>query len=106
MRILLDENLPDDLRSLLHTPEVFTIAYLRWKGIDNGLLLRRAAQEGFDVLLTMDRGMQYEQNQGVLPCSVVILRAPSNDLEHLRPLMGALLTALASLPPKSLIVVR
>jgi len=106
MRILLDENLPHDLRALLHPHDVFTMAYLRWKGIDNGLLLQRAAEAGFDVLLTMDRGMQYEQNPRDLPCSVIVLRAPSNKIENLLPLVGAILVALVTLPAKSLVIIR
>lgn len=57
------------------------------------------------MLLTMDRGMQYEQNQGDLPCSVIVLRAPSNNIDHLRPLVGAISGALATLPAKSLVVI-
>ena len=46
MKVLLDENLPHDLRKLLPGHDVFTVAYLGWAGVKNGELLRRAAADG------------------------------------------------------------
>ena len=61
MRVLLDEHLPYRLRHLFALDvEVITVAYLGWKGKRNGALLRAAQDEGFDVLVTMDRGLPVE----------------------------------------------
>jgi hypothetical protein len=105
MKLLLDENLPHKLRTELAGHSVFTVRFMGWSGIANGELLIRAAAEGFDALLTNDRGLEYEQNQTALPLTVVVLLAPTNSIESIRPLYGALQTALSSLVPCSLIKV-
>jgi hypothetical protein len=73
-----------------------------WVGVENGELLRRAASAGFDALVTKDAGVEYEQNLVNLPIAVVILHARSNDIDDLRPLLPALLVALAGLSPNEI----
>ena len=53
-RVLLDENLPHKLRTLLTECDVFTVAYMQWIGVRNGELLAAAERECFDVLVTSD----------------------------------------------------
>ncbi len=72
-----------------------------WAGIENGAPLAHAAAAGFDALLTKDAKLQYEQNLVYLSIAVVVLRAASNDIDDLRPLIPALLHALIVLPPKA-----
>jgi hypothetical protein len=48
------------MRNELPGHEVFTTSYMGWTGIGNGELLRRAATAGFDVLITNDRGLEYQ----------------------------------------------
>jgi hypothetical protein len=62
VKVLLDENLPLDLRHLLSVHEVVTVDYLGWKGLRNGRLLQRAAAEGFEVLVTRDAGFSFQHN--------------------------------------------
>ena len=102
MRVLLDENLPHDFRHHLAGHDAFTVAYMGWAGTKNGELLRLAADAGFEALLTMDNGVAYQQNPAGLPLAVVILRAPSNDISDLMPLVPALLTCLSQLTPRSI----
>lgn len=99
MKLLLDENLPHQIRLELPGHDVFTVAYMKWGGIENGELLRLAAGAGFDALITNDQGLEYEQNLGALPVAVVVLLAKANTVEAIRPLYPALLAALASLRP-------
>lgn len=102
MKLLLDENIPHELRAMLMpTNEVFTVSYLGWNGIENGELLALAGSKGFDALITTDRGMEYEQNTAALACSVIVLLASTNKVVDLHPLVPALLVALSSLKPKS-----
>jgi predicted nuclease of predicted toxin-antitoxin system len=103
MKVLLDENLPHDLRHFLPGHEVATVAYQGWQGAANGELLAKAAEHGFDALITMDAGMEYEQNQASLPASVIIIAAPSNTLDVLRPLVPDILKALDSMEPRTFI---
>jgi predicted nuclease of predicted toxin-antitoxin system len=103
MKLLLDENMPHKLRLHLPGHEVSTSAYMGWAGIRNGDLLNRAAAANFDAILTLDAGLEYEQNLTNLPCSVLIIRAESNAFEHIHPHLPAILIALQNLPPKSLL---
>jgi hypothetical protein len=73
-----------------------------WAGVENGELLSRAVAAGFDAVLTKDANVQYEQNLVNLSIAVVILHAPSNDIDDIRPLLPALLTALSNLPPRQI----
>lgn len=99
MKLLLDENLPHQMRLELSGHDVFTAAYMGWGGVENGELLRRAAAAGFDALVTNDRGLEYQQNLTTLPLAVVVLLAPANTVEALRPAYPALLAALTGLRP-------
>ncbi len=105
MKLLLDENMPHKLRQHLPGHDVLTVAHMNWGGIANGDLLARAAAEGFDALVTVDAGIEFEQNLAALPCSVVIIQAESNAFEHIEPHLPALLQALAALKPRSLLTV-
>ena len=67
----------------------------------NGKLLALAAGE-FDVLLTADKGMEYQQNLATLPISILIVLAPSNRIHDLAAAVPAILSALAELPPNAL----
>lgn len=99
MKVLLDENLPHQIRLELPGHDVFTVAYMGWAGVQNGELLRQAAAAGFDALVTNDRGLEYDQNLTALPLAVVVIEAPANTVESLRPALPALLAALAALQP-------
>ena len=105
MKLLLDENLPHQLRGEIAGHECFTVAYLGWAGVENGELLRRAEGHGFEALITKDAGLQYEQNLAELPLAVVVLRACSNDIEDIRPLIPNLEKALSALSPRTIHVV-
>jgi predicted nuclease of predicted toxin-antitoxin system len=102
MKLLLDENLPHQLRHELPGHDCYTVAFMGWAGIENGELLARAVTAGFDALLTKDTKLQYEQNLVSLPISVIVLQAASNDMEDIRPRLPALLKALTLLQPRQI----
>ncbi len=102
VHILLDENLPADLAAQLTGHQVETVAGVGWAGIQNGNLLR-AAEGRYDAFITMDRSLEHQQNLGSLRLRVVILRAPSNRMLHLRPLIPFALKALRKIKPGQLI---
>jgi hypothetical protein len=60
MKLLLDENLPHQLRHEIPGHDCFTVAYMNWAGIENGELLALAATAGFDALVTKETKIQYE----------------------------------------------
>jgi hypothetical protein len=69
--------------------------------LKNGALLTRAASS-FDVVLTADQNIEFQQNLTTLPVAVVVLVAKTNRLESLEPLVPELLRALAILRPRTL----
>ena len=66
-----------------------------WAGSTNGELLRLAAGGGFDALVTVDRGFEYQQNLSSLPIPVVILVAARNRLQELEPLVPGVVEVLS-----------
>jgi len=85
MKILLDECLPLDLRHSIPGHEVHTAQWAGFKSKKNGELLRSAELAGYDVLLTVDQGIQYQQNPAGRKLAIVSLRARTNQLEDLSP---------------------
>ena len=69
-----------------------------WSGIKNGELLDRAAA-GFDVFVTVDRNLSFQQNVRKARIAVIVLRAKTNRLANLLPLVPKLLRALDSVTP-------
>jgi hypothetical protein len=102
VRILLDESLPRPLGRLLIGHDVSTVASEGWTSLTNGALLPQAG-ERFDVLLTADQNIEFQQNLAKLPLAIVVLVADSNRLESLEPLVPDVLEALKSLKPRTLI---
>ena len=105
MKLLLDENLPHQMRLELPGHEVFTVAYMGWSGIHNGDLLNAAEANGFDALISNDRGLQYQHDLDNLPVAVVVMLVPKNTIEAIRPIYPALLTVLAGLQPRQFVTV-
>lgn len=83
--------------------EVQTAQQMGWSGIENGDLLKAAAEVGFDALITLDRGIEFQQNLAKLPMAVVLVRTSSNRIEALQPLAEAVRDALEGLEPKTLV---
>ncbi len=101
MRILLDESLPIELRDELPLHAIRSVQEMGWSALKNGELLRRAAAQ-FDVFVTADQNLQYQQNLQSLPIAVAVLVATNNRIQSLRPLVPELLSALASVQPRTI----
>jgi predicted nuclease of predicted toxin-antitoxin system len=93
MRILLDESLPRRLSRALVGHSVSTVVEVGWSGVKNGRLLTLAAAR-FDVFITADQNLQYQQNIATLPLAVIVLAAHDNRLPTLLPLVPDLLACL------------
>ena len=98
MRVLLDECVPRALRNDIPGHEVKTVAEVGWAGVKNGELLQLAAAE-FDVLITVDRNLEYLQSFEGLSLAVIVVHSPSNDITALRPLMPAVVSAIPETKP-------
>ena len=101
MRVLLDEQLPVDLAAALQGHRVDTVVGRGWTGTTNGELLRRMTGE-YDALVTMDRGIEFQQTLTTLPFGLLLVRAPSNRMVHLQPRARAILDSLPGLQPGKL----
>jgi hypothetical protein len=99
MRILFDECVPRRLRNQLTGIEIKTVGEMGWSGKENGELLRVMVEAGFSVLVTVDRGLPFQQNLHTTHASVIILEAVSNRFDDLVPLMPALRQALDQVRP-------
>ena len=98
MRVLLDEHLPIGLAAELPGHAADTVSGRGWTGIKNGELLRRMAGQ-YDVLVTMDRGIEFQQRISALPFGIMLLCAPSNRMQDLKPLVPSILLVLDAIDP-------
>jgi len=76
---------------------VKTVPQMGWSGVKNGELLALAEKE-FEVFITVDRNLSFQQNLPQFNIAVLVLHAPSNRLADLRPLAPKILSMLPTLP--------
>ncbi len=105
MKILLDECLPLDFRHSFPTHDAHTAQWAGLKGKRNGELLRVAEVAGYDVLLTVDQGIPYQQRLAGLKLSIILVRSLTNQIEDLLPLVDAILTALETIQPGQIVAI-
>jgi predicted nuclease of predicted toxin-antitoxin system len=103
MKILLDECLPLRLKDRIVGHECQTVPEALLGGKQNGELLAIAESRGFQIFLTMDKGLEYQQNLAGRQIAVIVFRAQSNRLADLLPLMDSCLTAVRSIEPGQII---
>jgi hypothetical protein len=96
VKLLLDECIDRRLAKDLAGHEVKTVPQMGWSGIKNGELLTLAEKE-FEVFITVDRNLSFQQNLPKFGIAVLILYAPSNRLADLRPLSPKILSLLPTL---------
>jgi len=87
MKTLLDECLPRKLKYSLPDHECHTVPEAGLAGKKNGVLLELAEKAGFEIFITMDRGLEYQQNLAGRCIAILILRGKSNRLADLLPLV-------------------
>jgi hypothetical protein len=104
LRILIDECVPRPLKRHLRAHEAQTVAEAGFAGLKNGQLLRQA-EGNFDVFVTTDKSLQHQQNLSAWTMAFVLLRAISNDIADLEPLIPELLMRLPEVRPGTLTVI-
>jgi hypothetical protein len=105
MRVLLDECDPKPMHAELKTLDFSTVQQMGWQGKKNGELLSLMKQEGFDVLLTIDQNLRFQQNLQQTGIAVVIIKAKSNKTKHLLPAIPQVIAALSAIQPGCFIVI-
>jgi hypothetical protein len=98
VRVLLDECVDWRLARDIIGHDVKTARQMGWTAIKNGALLTLASKH-FDIFVTVDRNLSFQQNLEILSISVVVLRAKTNRLADLRTLVPDLLVAIESAVP-------
>lgn len=104
MRILIDECLPRRLGHEITGHSVATVQQAGWAGISNGKLLQLIAGR-YDVFITVDKNLPAQQQTSTLPFAILLLRAESNKLSDLLPLIPQVITLLPLLQPGSVTTV-
>lgn len=105
MKLLLDECVPRPLTKQFRGHDVATIEQAGLKGLENGDLLKSACLD-FEVLVTVDKNIEYQQNPKNLPMAVLILSANSNRLEDLVPLIPNALAGLNDIKQGEIITIE
>jgi predicted nuclease of predicted toxin-antitoxin system len=96
MRILLDECVPWPMRRLLSGHACTSVQKRGWQGRKNGVLLALAAKE-FDLVITSDQNMRYQQN--ILGLSVAVLELSTNDLRRIRAAAALIQSEIVKMKP-------
>lgn len=86
MKILLDENMPAKVNyNVGEGHEVRSVKDMQWLGKKNGELLGLAAFNGFDILITVDKNLRYQQNLDKVGLKFIVLLAKNNKPETIQP---------------------
>ena len=105
MRILIDECVDPRVRLLFRDHEAVTVHDRGWDTLEDGPLLALAQKE-FDVLLTIDSGMEFQQNIPKFQIGLVVVHVPKNQLAHFMFVESELLVAVEKVRPGEVIHVR
>ena len=98
--------MPVKFAYLLPGHEVLHCGRLGWERLSNGKLLSAAEDDGFPVMVTVDRNMQYQQNMSGRRISIIYLRAPKNSMPKLAPLAGEVLGSLENLIAGTIVTIN
>lgn len=106
MRLLIDECLPRRVKFLFADAghECETVRDAGFSGKENGELLALADKD-FDVLVTIDRNIPFQQNLAGKRIAILIIRAASGDLDDIRPHVPQAIAALKSIKPQEVVEV-
>ena len=105
MRVLLDQCLPRQLAAELQGHEATTVRAQRWLGLRNGVLLRAAIEAGFQVFITNDSSIEFQQNVKKIGIGVIAIVGVRNRIQDLRPLVPAIIESLAVIVPGQVITI-
>lgn len=97
MRVLVDQCLPRRLAAELIGHEATTVRAQRWLGLRNGVLLRAAVDAGFDVFITNDSSIEFQQNVRRIGIAVIALVGFRNRIQDLLPAVPQILVELATI---------
>ena len=97
MRVLVDQCLPRHLAAELTGHEATTVRAQRWLGLRNGVLLRAAVDAGFEVFITNDSSLEFQQNVKRIGIAVIAIVGFRNRIQDLRPLIPQIVQILTTI---------
>ena len=90
MKILLDECVTKHFKPFLTRHEVFTVREMLWSGMKNGELMSNCVENQFEILLTIDKNLKYQQNIEKYPLTIIILNSFTSKIEELKEFIPSL----------------
>ena len=105
MRVLVDQCLPRQLAVELVGHDATTVRAQRWLGLRNGVLLRAAFDANFEVFVTNDASIEFQQNIKRIGIGVIAIVGFRNRMQELRPLLPRILHALSTITPGELVII-
>ena len=105
MKILIDECLPRRLKSLLKPLECYTVQDMGWAGKVNGNLMRLAIEAGFEVFLTVDKNLRFQNPLKVYDISLIVLDIVRNTYDLIEPLGSEIIKAVQQSGEKRLQII-
>jgi len=105
LRVLLDECLPKKIKREFVDCVVSTVPEMGWAGKKNGELMK-VAHDQFDVFVTADQNLRYQQNLSYADIGVIVLVAVNNRIETLAPLMPQVNEALKSIAAGQVVEIK
>jgi hypothetical protein len=106
MRVLLDECVPRQLKRDLIGHDAEAVVDIGWSSKRNGELIQLMLAQKFDVLVTVDQNLEFQQNVRTSGLGVVVVIVRRNRLKELRPLAPAILDAIGQVRPGGVIRVE
>ncbi|MGI8467076.1 MAG: hypothetical protein ACR2N3_01340 [Pyrinomonadaceae bacterium] len=85
---------------------IFIIDEAGFKGLKNGKLIQSANKAGFEVLISVDKNIEHQQNKMDLPLAILVLSAKTNRVESFLPLMPEALRILESIKSGKIITIE
>lgn len=102
MKVLLDECSPAPIKRTLKNLQIFTIEEAGLKGVENGALIA-AAEDKFDVIITADKNLRYQQN--LRNRKIAIIELPFNSWRRLKTLLPVLEATIARIKPGEYLII-
>ena len=84
MEILLDECVTKRLIPFLKGHEVYTVSKMGWSGLKNGKLLSKCVEHEFEILLTIDKNLAFQQNLPKYPLSIVVFNSHTSNISDIK----------------------
>ena len=99
MKILLDESVPQKLRLLIEGQAVVTVAFQGWSGLKNGALLTAAEEAGYELFITADQEITYQQNLAGRKMALLVLS--TNNWDCVKAAITEIMLAIEAVTPGS-----